>query len=118
MLNRSSNERATASGGTGGPARKGSSVLRQDGSGADGGHGGDAAGDKGRLHLADRVVDTHAVAFVEDLDAVEIAGGGAVLVGGGESDIEEQDLVAVPGQGDFLEAGVCDPVLARADFVR
>ena len=66
---------------------------------------GDGAGDEGRLHLADRVVDTHAVALVQDLDPEQLRrGGGAVLVGRGQGDVKGQDLVGVPGNGRFLEA--------------
>ena len=50
-------------------------------------------------------VDRRAEAFVQDLHAEDLAaGGGAILVGRGQGDVEGQDLVAVPGQGDFLEA--------------
>jgi hypothetical protein len=66
----------------------------------------DSAGDEGRLHLADGVVDGDAIAFVEDLDAEDLAGGSAALfVGGGQGDVEGQDLVGVPGGGQFLVAG-------------
>ncbi len=63
------------------------------------------AGDEGGLLLEDGVVDRGAETFVEDLDAEQLGrGGGAVLVGGGDGDVEGQDLVGVPGRGDFLEA--------------
>ena len=65
----------------------------------------DRAGDKGRLHLEHGVIDGGAEAFVQDLDAEQLAaGGGAVFVGRGHGDVEGQDLVGVPGQGGFLEA--------------
>lgn len=65
----------------------------------------DRAGDEGRLLLDDGVVDRGAEAFVEDLDPEELGtGGGAVLVGAGDGDVEGQDLVGVPGQGGFFEA--------------
>jgi hypothetical protein len=68
-------------------------------------HRGDAAGDERRLHLAHRIVDRDAVAFVEDLHRIDLGGGsGAVLVGEGQGDVEGQDLIGVPGEGQFLKA--------------
>ena len=64
----------------------------------------DRAGDEGRLLLDDGVVDRGAEAFVEDLDAEQLGrGGGAVLVGAGDGDVEGQDLVGVPGLGGGCE---------------
>jgi len=63
------------------------------------------AGDEGRLHLKHGVIDGGAEAFVEDLDAEQLAaGGGAVFVGCGHGDVKGQSLVGVPGQSGFLEA--------------
>ena len=65
----------------------------------------DAAGDEGGLHFGDGVVDGESVAFVEDLDGVELGRGrGAQLIAGGDGDIEGRDLVRVPGQGLLLPA--------------
>ena len=67
--------------------------------------GRDGAGHEGGLHLQHRVVDRGAEALVEDLDPEQLGrGGGPVLVGGGDGHVEGQDLVGVPGLGDFLEA--------------
>lgn len=53
----------------------------------------------------DGVIDGSAEAFVEDLDAEEFGtGGGAVFVGAGDGDVEGQDLVGIPGLGQFFEA--------------
>lgn len=63
------------------------------------------ASDKSRLLFHDRVVDGAAPAFVHDFDAEDLAGGGgAIFVGGGDGDVEGQNLIDVPGSGNFLEA--------------
>lgn len=65
------------------------------------------------MHLLDRVVDRHAGAFVQDLDAEDLhRGRRALFVGAAEGDVEGKDLVGVPGLGLLLEAGdegVLDP---------
>jgi hypothetical protein len=67
---------------------------------------GDVAGDEGRLHLLDRVIDGHAGTFVQDLDAEDLhRGRRAHFVGAAEGDVEGQDLIGVPGLGLFLETG-------------
>ena len=64
------------------------------------------AGDEGRLHLGDGIVDRDAGTFVQDLNTEDThRGGRALLVDTLEGDIEGQHLVGVPGLGDFLEAG-------------
>ena len=64
----------------------------------------DRAGNEGRLLLDDGVIDGSAEAFVEDFDAEQFGrGGGAVFVGAGDGDVEGQDLVGVPGLGEFFE---------------
>jgi hypothetical protein len=66
----------------------------------------DEAGHEAGLHLGDRVIDRHAGAFIEDLDAGDLHGAGSALfVGAGQGDIEGQDLVGVPGRSFLLEAG-------------
>jgi len=63
----------------------------------------DEAGDEGRLHLADRIVDREAGTFVQDLDAEDLhRGGGTHFVGTRERDVEGQDLVGIPGLGQLL----------------
>ena len=63
----------------------------------------DCAGDKRRLHLADRVVDRDTGTFVQDLNAEDLRGcHGAVLIRAGERDVERQDLVAIPRGRQFL----------------
>ena len=65
----------------------------------------DEAGDEGCLHLGHGIVDRHAGAFVQDLDAEDLHGRGcALFVGAGQGDVERQDLVGVPGFGFFLHA--------------
>ncbi len=67
-------------------------------------HGLDAAGDEGGLHLADGIVNRNALTFVEDLDAEDLGRAHrAVLVGAGEGHVEGQDLIAVPGRGQFVQ---------------
>ncbi len=62
----------------------------------------DVAGDKGPLLLDDGVIDRGAEAFVEDFDAEQFRrGGGAVLVGAGQGDVEGQSLVGIPGKSGF-----------------
>jgi len=57
-----------------------------------------------RRLLYDRVVDRRPEAFIQDLDSEQLSrGGGAVFVGGGQGDVEGQDLVGVPGQSHFFE---------------
>lgn len=66
----------------------------------------DGAGDEGRLLLEHGVVDRAAEAFVQDFDAEELRGSSSsVFVGGGDRDVEGQDLIGVPGGSDLLEAG-------------
>ena len=63
------------------------------------------AGHRRGLHLGHGVVDRGSEAFVQDLDAEQLGRGGrSVFVGAGDGDVEGQDLVGVPGVGDFLEA--------------
>lgn len=65
----------------------------------------DVAGDKRPLLLDDGVIDRGAKAFVEDFYAEEFgAGGGAVLVGAGQGDIEGQGLIGIPGKSGFLSS--------------
>lgn len=65
----------------------------------------DGTGDEGRLLLEHRVVDRRSKAFVQDLDAEELrGGGGSVFVGGRDRDVEGQALVGVPGKSRFLKA--------------
>jgi hypothetical protein len=64
------------------------------------------AGDEGRLHLGDCVIDRDVGTFVQDLATEDTRRGGrALLVNALEGDIEGQHLVGVPGLGNFLEAG-------------
>jgi len=61
-----------------------------------------------RSHLGRSVVDGHAGAFVQDLDAVDLhRGGGAQLRGSGQGDVEGQDLIGVPGLGGLLQPVDC-----------
>jgi hypothetical protein len=63
----------------------------------------DGLGDKRRLLLDDGVIDRRAETFVQDFYAEQFGGGGgAVLVGAGDGDIEGQDLIAEPGEGGFF----------------
>ena len=65
---------------------------------ADGLQRGDRLGDEGGLLFDDGVVDGGAEAFVEDLDAEQFGrGGGSVLVGAGDGDVEGEDLVGIAG---------------------
>ena len=76
------------------PAQRGELHLQQR-SPSDGLERRDRAGDESRLLLKHGVVDRGAKAFVEDLDAEQLGGGGgAVFVGRGQGDIKGQDLVA------------------------
>jgi hypothetical protein len=73
--------------------------------------GRDPARHKRGLHLADRIIDGDAVAFVEQLDGVDLAGRRrALLVGERQGDVKGQHLVGIPGERQLLEAG--DPIAA------
>jgi hypothetical protein len=80
--------------------RRGVSVRLADGDqsgGADGLQGRNRLGDEGGLLFDDGVIDGSAEAFVEDFYAEQFGrGGGAVFVGGGDGDIEGQDLISEP----------------------
>jgi hypothetical protein len=59
----------------------------------------DPAGNKRGLHLADRIIDGDAIAFVEQFDGEDLAGSRrAILVGERQGDIKGQHLVGVPGE--------------------
>ena len=96
---------AKTGGGPGFPSIPHLSGFSQDLHPSDGLKRKDRAHDKSRLLFHDRVVDRGAEAFVQDLAIGDLGGGGgAILVGGGDGDVEGHDLVGVPGQSHFLEA--------------
>jgi hypothetical protein len=80
-------------------------------------HGLNDAGDEGRLHFADGVIDGDAPAFVEDLDTEDLCRThGTVLVGATERDVEWQHLIGIPGRCYLLaRRGVGQRVVEHID---